>query len=219
MRFLAALFAVLVLAFVGLGFILPTDWEAKRTATFDAAPERVAEFVGQLDTWPEWSHLSTHVDADTEVSVSGATLSWGGGSVLGEGVLADFATSDGCATYGLASAEVQSVGRLCWSEVESSDPEIPPKTRLTWSESGTADGGPLVRWFAFLSMDPTLGARFDDSLGRLKELAEAEVEEAPEAPAAPAAPAAGDDDDSAGDDDDSAGTGPDRVGDEPSAQE
>ncbi|MCP4867871.1 MAG: hypothetical protein GY898_04045 [Proteobacteria bacterium] len=220
-RFLAALFVGSVLAFVGLGFVLPTDWEAKRTATFEATPERIAEYVAQLDTWSEWSHLSTHVDEETEVSVSGATLNWGGGDVLGEGVLTDFSTADECATYALSSGAVKSTGKLCWEGLPSDDPEAAPKTRLTWSENGTSDGGPLVRWYGFLSMDATLGARFDGALERLEELAEAKVEEAPESEV----PAAGDDDDSSGDDDDSSGddddsadSGTDPAGDEPPAQ-
>ena len=219
-RFLAALLALSVVSFAVVGFVLPSDWEAKRTATFEAPPARVADLVGQLDTWPDWSHLSVHTDPDAEVSVSGATLSWGGGSVLGEGVLADFSTTEDCATYGLVSSEVKSTGSLCWAQVPSDDAEAPVKTRLTWSESGTADGGPMIRWFGFLSMDATLGARFDEGLARLQELAEGEV-----AAAAPDPPLAGDDDDSSGDDDDSAGDdddsagGPDPAGDEPSAAE
>ncbi len=210
LRFAAALLAVLLVAFVGLGYVLPTDWEAKRQATFETTPDRVAAVVGQLDTWPEWSHLSTHVDEKTKVDVSGATLSWGGGDELGEGALADFSTEDGCTTYALVSGDLKSSGSICWTAEANDDPEAPPKTTVVWSETGAADGGPLVRWFSFLSVDAILGARFEDALGRLEELAEAEVEAA-----APSGDGddSGDDDDSAGDDDDSAGddddSGPD----------
>lgn len=218
LRFCSAALVVLVLAFVGLGYVLPTEWEAKRTSTFETTPARVAEIIGQLDTWADWSHLSAHVDADTEVSVSGATLSWGGGELLGDGVLANFSTTEDCATYDLVSGELKSSGRLCWEQLAQDDPEAKVKTRLTWSETGTSDGGPLVRWFGFLSIDAALGARFEAALGRLETLVKAEPQPEPETPAGDDDDSGSDDDDSAADDDDSA-VGPDTAGDDDSAKE
>jgi hypothetical protein len=221
LRFLSALLAVTVVAFLGLGFILPSTWEAKRTATFETTPDRVADLVGALDTWPDWSHFSAHVDEETKVTVEGATLTWGGGEVLGAGTLANFATANDCATYDLSSGDARSAGKLCWELVPSDDPEIGPKTRVTWSETGESDGGPLVRWFGFLSVDAALGSRFVEALGRLEELAEAEPAADAEPDPEPTPQTAADDDDSAAgtsaDDDDSA-TGPDSAGDDDSAR-
>lgn len=165
LRLTIASSAALAVIFFVVGFALPTSWEASRTMTFeDAAPDQVGHAVGDLASWPEWSVWSAEQDERIEVEVTGSGLTWKSDE-LGEGVLTVTSSGAESVTYGLASDDLQSSGEISWSAVSGDG----GGTSITWRESGEVTGGPLVRWFALLSADATVGGRIEGALERLEE--------------------------------------------------
>ena len=80
--------AATVLAAV-IGLFLPSTFEIEKSVVIKAAPERIHQFTGDLDRWPEWTPWLKE-DPDLVVTVGdqttgvGATQAWTGGSSDGE---------------------------------------------------------------------------------------------------------------------------------------
>ncbi len=164
LRFVIISSVAVALLVLVVGFVLPTSWEASRTATFeDASPRQVADAVGDLSTWPEWSVWSAEADETIEVDVTGAGFAWKS-EPMGDGVLTVTAAGADSVAYGLTSGDLQSSGELAWRAADEDGGTV-----VTWKEWGEVDGGPLIRWYAFLSADAIVGGRFEGALERLEE--------------------------------------------------
>jgi len=47
--------AAILLVFLGVGFLLPADWEAEASGRLEAAPEMVFRFLDSPEGWREWT--------------------------------------------------------------------------------------------------------------------------------------------------------------------
>lgn len=165
---------LLALVVVGVGFVLPKEYEVTREIEIDAKPEVVYSHLVDLEEWPKWSYWTEeHIDG-LEVTLGektvgeGASQSWTDASgTKGQLDIIATTTNEKIATemrYG-DSPPMTSVMSL--SSVEQ-DGE---KTKLTWYSKGSCGDGFVAGWFCLL-MPSMIGKDYDYGLQHLKELAE-----------------------------------------------
>jgi hypothetical protein len=158
--------AVLIVLFVGIGWLLPGDYRVERSTVIGASPADVVQAAADLQTWPEWSAWTRAGDPACAWEFSGegvgARMAWDGPE-HGQGVLTlteieptrglfyDLAFEDGAfvAAGGLSLAP-EGAG-----------------TRVTMWTEGDMGANPLNRWFGLL-MDGMLGGQFETGLAGLK---------------------------------------------------
>jgi len=164
--------AVLVVAAVAIGFLLPTTYEVSQSIVINAPRDRVHLLIADLEQWPKWEPWS---NADTSINTTvgvqttgvGATQSWtdqhGGGELT-------FTMSD--PDKGIAYDLTFSEKFHCKAAMlhEGEDGEV----TVTWTMNGdAAEGGirPVAGYFAQL-MPGIIQPMFADGLQRLKSAAE-----------------------------------------------
>jgi hypothetical protein len=166
------------LVFAGVGFLLPSRWEVKRSTVINAPPEVVYPFVANLKTgWPRWS-LFDYEDPDIAYSYSGPD----------EGVGAErewISDKMGNGTQRITKADPKKgvefeltmdngfalTGRLDFDPFETLGVATQTATEVTWTDTGDVGGNLLYRWMA-LFMDAMMGDTFETSLETLKREAE-----------------------------------------------
>lgn len=163
MKLVIAGAAFLLLAFLGVGFLLSGEWAAERERLVAAPPAAVLPWLEDLALWPEWSPMG-QVDGalSTPSSGVGATLAWddpqwGQGEftlteVGPEGVAYEVRVEDGALqTRGWIRLAAEGGG-----------------TRITWREEGDFGWNPLLSWFA-LGMERLQGTELEKSLDSLED--------------------------------------------------
>jgi len=160
--------SLFLIAMLGVGFLLPGDWEAERSVTVGATPDAVWPWISDLRQWDAWAPLG-----EVEGIYPGETRGvgavrewddpgWGYGSVEirevdpGSRLVYDVVVEGGLETRGTLR-----VDQLSGSS----------GTRVTWSESGDFGWNPLLSWFA-LGMEPRQGAQLSQGLESLKQRVE-----------------------------------------------
>ena len=127
--------------------------------------------VSDLHSWPDWTPWSTETDpsltwdfrgADRGV---GAVWAWSGDE-LGSGKLEITRSDPDGVDYKLASEGFVATGTIRYETIDDGN------TRVTWTDSGTLDGGPLVKWWGTLQIDAAIGGQLEAALGALKERVE-----------------------------------------------
>ncbi|MEX2466624.1 MAG: SRPBCC family protein [Gemmatimonadota bacterium] len=154
--------AVLLLAVLGLGFLLPADWEADASTVVEAPAEEVFAFLDTPEGWRRWTAWpdSGLVRSGPERG-AGAEISWddpefGSGSfqiveaVPHERVAYAVAVGNGA---------MRTEGTLTLSEE-------PGGVEISWHESGDLGRNPLMGYWAFF-MDRAQTAELERSLDRL----------------------------------------------------
>ena len=176
----AMVLAVLLVLFVGVSFLLPSEVNVNRALAVEAEPAQVHQLVGDLRRWEEWSPWE-QMDETIRVTYGettrgvGAQQSWtgksGGGTLTvtasdpQAGLVYDMTFYDGSAWVGGLAYEAADGG-----------------TRVTWSMDGETHGI-VGRWMGLL-MDRMVGPAFEQGLRNLKTAAEALAEtERPSPPA------------------------------------
>ncbi len=170
--YIIAFVVLVVAAFFGVGFVLPTSTHVERSIEIDAAPGVVFSFVADHQEFQKWSPWSS-LDPNMEVKFSGpdvglgSEMYWKGNEDVGEGtstfieyqpnsratVALDFgAMGGGTSSYILESQD-------------GGD-----KTKLTWTFD-TEHKSPIERYIGVL-MDGMLGPSYESGLADLKTLAE-----------------------------------------------
>ncbi len=156
-----------LLTMLGVGFLLPGEWEAERSVTIDATPAEVWPWLSDLRQWDAWAPLG-----EVEGIYPGETrgvgavrewddAAWGFGSVTIREVdetrrlVYDVAVEGGLETRGTLTVE----------------PASASSTRVTWTEQGDFGWNPLLSWFA-LGMEPRQGAQLSEGLDALRERVE-----------------------------------------------
>ena len=163
---------VLVVAVVGIGFILPAKWKVERSITINASAEKIYPLIANFETgWPQWSafdkeYTDSHYTSSGPQEGVGATRSWTGGS-MGDGsqTIVKASTQEGI-EFELIMIKYDSklTGKILFAPVEGG-------TRVSWIDEGTAGNNPIMRWM-ILFMDNMLGCMLEKSLQNLKALAE-----------------------------------------------
>ena len=155
--------ALLLMSFLGVGFLLSGEWSAERDRLVTASPDALRPLLEDLAVWPEWSPMGqVEGELSTPSSGVGATLSWddpqwGQGQftlteVDMDGVAYEVRVEDG---------SLQTRGRITLV------PEA-GGTRIVWREEGDFGWNPLLSWFA-LGMERIQGAELEKSLDSLEE--------------------------------------------------
>lgn len=155
--------ALLLIAFLGIGFLLPGEWSAERQRVVGAPPDEIRPLLEDLALWPQWSPMGqVEGELSTPSSGVGATLSWDdpqwgqGEFTLTEagpdGVGYDVRVEDG---------SLRTRGRIGLTPEDGG-------TRITWREEGDFGWNPLLSWFA-LGMERIQGTELEKSLDSLEE--------------------------------------------------
>ncbi len=170
LKWIGIVLVVLVVLFVGVSFLLPSDYRVERSVTIDAGPEQVHQLVGHLERWPEWTPWQ-EMDPTIETVLGdqttgiGAHQKWDGDSGSGELTFTRCDASTGIA-YDLAFDEGKhmSVGTMDYETTAEG-------TKVTWTMAGDNEGI-IGRWFGVM-MDAMVGPAFENGLAKLKTTAEA----------------------------------------------
>lgn len=161
---------VVVVAFVGIGLLLPNAYHVERSIVIAADTPTIHALVGDLKRWPEWTPWqeadpSIRIVQGTTTSGAGAQQSWTGDSGSGELTITQSSPDTGI-RYDLSFDEgaFQSEAALLYSPEGAA-------TRVTWQMSGDAGMNIVGRYFGVM-MDRMVGPMFESGLEKLKATAE-----------------------------------------------
>ena len=174
-KWFVILLAVLLAAFVAVGFVLPSGYSVERSILIDAPPETVHRLVGDLRQWPEWSPW---VEADPTIKTTfgptttgvGAHQTWTGKDGTGE---LTFTKSDprGGIEYDMVFDDrFHASGALHYEAT-------PDGTQVVWSMDGEMDN--FIGRYMGLLMNSLVGPNFESGLAKLKATSEALPAEEP----------------------------------------
>lgn len=160
---LVAVITLLLVAFLGIGFFVPSEWSAERSVDVDAPADAVWPWLADLRQWDAWAPLgevkATYPDGTRGVGARRVwdDAAWGSGEVtvtaMTESETLEYSVlvEGGLTTRGVLSLESSDRG-----------------TRVTWREEGDFGWNPLLTWFA-AGMDSRQGAQLERGLRRLKQ--------------------------------------------------
>lgn len=154
--------AVLLIGLLMLGFLLPSDWEARASKVFaDAAPEDVYPLLDAPEGWRVWTAWpDSGLDRSGPERGSGASMAWDDPE-LGEGTFRIVEVSPPeRVTYEVAVGRTM---RTTGTLTLASDGD---GVRVSWREEGTLGPNPLMGYWA-LFMDRAQTAELERSLDRL----------------------------------------------------
>jgi hypothetical protein len=169
LKWFALVLGVLLLAFIIIGFLLPSGYALERSLLIKASPEQIHQLVGDLRRWPEWAPWE---DMDPSVETLygptttgvGASQTWTSDSGGGE---LTFTKSD--PLNGIEYDMSLSGAYLCVGVVRYE--VMPTGTQVTWSMSGEMDN--FIGRYMGLLMNSMVGPPFEAGLAKLKTAAEA----------------------------------------------
>lgn len=165
--------AVVIVAFVLIGFLLPGKMEVKRSTSINASVENVFVEFNDLKNWQEWQYWNTlekpgdmNLTYGEKTSGTGAWYSWDGKntgkgkititeSIPNKSVASDIEFTGNGTAHGLYTVEPEGEG-----------------TKATMDFSFDNGMNPIGRWFS-LFMKGEIEKAFDYGLAQVKERAEA----------------------------------------------
>jgi uncharacterized protein YndB with AHSA1/START domain len=162
---------LIVVAFVGIGFILPSAFRVERSVTIAAPADKVYRLISapaQWKSWTVWNQRDPAMQITYGGPAEGAGAKWSWQSKTeGNGEMEFTAVEpDRSLTYRLSFPEfgMQSTGQLVITPQDGG-------VRVSWSNQGDMGSNPMNRWFG-LFMDSLVGPDFQAGLANLKQLAE-----------------------------------------------
>jgi hypothetical protein len=169
---------IIVIAFIGIGFMLPSEWRMERSIVINATPDRIYPYVANFQTgWPQWSAWdieysdSVYTSSGAQEGV-GAIRSWTSAK-MGNGFqeIVKANPQEGI-TFELTmtSYGTKMLGTITFTPVEGG-------TLVHWSDVGQMGNNPVMRWMG-LFMDRMMGKMLEDSLANLKQVAESQQDNA-----------------------------------------
>lgn len=167
---LLAVLIILILIVV-VGLFLPTSYTVERSVVVDAGPEKVHEYVGDLNKWEEWAPWKEEdptivITRGEKTKGVGASQSWVGESGDGALTITKDSPQEGI-EYDLVFEgglyECQS--SMMYEELEDGD------TKVTWKMNGDMNS-PIIGGYFALMMDSMVGEMFDRGLNNLKRAVE-----------------------------------------------
>ena len=171
-KWIFGLVAVLAVAIVAIGMLLPREVVVERSAEIAAPADKVFPYINNLkatEAWSPWLGL----DPDVKTTYSD----------LAEGVGAKMAWTSDDPQVGSGSMEViESVlneklvsdldfGEMGTAKVNYTLAEANGATTVTWGMTADMGAGPVGRWMG-LMMDDWVGADYEKGLANLKALVE-----------------------------------------------
>jgi uncharacterized protein YndB with AHSA1/START domain len=165
-----ALFALLLIVGGG-GLLLSSKYTVTRTATINAAPEKIYALLADPRGWKQWSAWNQRdpamaIEYSGPASGPGAIWAWKSKS-----------QGDGRMTFTTAAAPKRLAYELYFPDFNTTstgDFRLDANggaTQVTWSMDGDMGGNPVHRWMG-LFMDKMVGPDFEAGLANLKALAE-----------------------------------------------
>lgn len=160
-----SILAILLVAFVGVGFALPGSWSTERSRVVPLPADVVFVYLEDLSLWREWSSMG-----DVEGTLSdpatgaGATFAWDDPQ-WGEGVFTITAVTplrEVRYEVGVEGGSIRTVGRFELREGTGG-------TEILWREEGDFGWNPLLAYFA-LGMERMQGQELEKRLDRLEEV-------------------------------------------------
>lgn len=165
--------AVLIVALLLVGFLLPGSLHISRSTSINASTDAVFEEINDLKKWQEWQYWNT-LDTTMEVTYSektagvGASYSWKGNSKVGEGTITITESNPNKSVASDLSFSGGEPAKALYT-IES----IGDSQQLTMSIDLNFGMNPIMRWIGFLIMEKEMNKAFDYGLNNIKERAEA----------------------------------------------
>lgn len=161
-------FLILIVLLLGIGFLLPSDWDVQRSVVINAPASAIYPVVATLRTWPEWTYWNHKRDPKCEWSFEGpetgpgSIMKWDGKTHLRGSLTIDRGDPATGIEYTLEMPDMTPMKGSIAFAAEGSG------TRVTWRDSGKGNGMPWSNWTLMLLADPVMGGFFEESLGNLK---------------------------------------------------
>jgi hypothetical protein len=167
---------VLVAGILAYAATRPGSFHVERTATIDAAPERIFPLVNDFHTWTSWSSYEK-VDPAMKRTYSGAAngkgavYEWAGNNMIGEGRMEiTDASHPSRVTIKLDFIKPLEGHNIAQFTMVPT-PEKAGSTTVTWTMDGpTPYVGKLIG--VFVNTDTMIGREFETGLSNLKAIAE-----------------------------------------------
>jgi uncharacterized protein YndB with AHSA1/START domain len=166
-----AVVGILALAILGIGLVLPSQFEVSRSARIDAPADKVYDLIADPRHWSKWSAWSRR-DPQMDVTFSGppfgqgAKWSWKSKSEGRGNMEFTRVEPNRRVEYALAFPEFGMKSRGAFTLDVA-----PPGIRVTWTNAGDVGANPLKHYVAVM-MDRLVGPDFENGLANLKALAE-----------------------------------------------
>ncbi|MEM7456833.1 MAG: SRPBCC family protein [Planctomycetota bacterium] len=164
-------FLILLLLVLGIGMILPRDYDIRSQVEIDAPAEEVFARINSLPEWRSWSPWNSSdltglgIRYSGEESGTGSVQTWS--DPRGEGKLwLTESTPHESVSYSMEFANFPKLDGN-FNLAQSGD-----KTTVTWSSTGTLPSGPFYGFFAGMFTNG-MKTEYDKGLARLKEVCEA----------------------------------------------
>jgi hypothetical protein len=167
-------FAILFLAFVAIGILLPARWEADRALEIEAPPDTVFSFVDGAGKWLDWTpNLESGSELFGPEQGVGSGRRWDDENYgKGEFVITESLPPRELRYHvDVEGGSIKIDGRI---QLEPT----PSGTRVTWREEGDFGWNPILGYLAG-RMNSLQGAQLEASLASLKDAAEAAVRSPP----------------------------------------
>ncbi|MDF2177255.1 SRPBCC family protein [Aliiglaciecola sp. CAU 1673] len=162
---------ILVLLFVGVGFILPSEFKVERSISIDAPADKVYAQVVDLKNWRNWgvwfqrdpAMQVSYEGPEAEVGMVSKWVSESEGNGEMKIIAAD---ANKRLVYSLyfPDFEMGSTGEIVLKEADG-------KTEVIWQDYGDVGSNPINHYFAAM-MDSMVGPDFETGLENLKVLVE-----------------------------------------------
>ena len=176
---IVVVFAVVVIGFVIVAALQPTNFHISRQATIAAPPAAVFPHVNDLSKWRAWSPWE-NLDPDLKrtyegpSSGEGASYAWVGNSQVGEGRM----TITESKPNDLVRIRLEFIKPFqATNQSEFTFEPSGGQTAVTWSMTGknTFMGKAMS---LVMNMDKMIGKNFEDGLAKLKNVSEADAQAA-----------------------------------------
>lgn len=157
----------LLILLVIVGFLMPQEWQAKRSIVIRAKPEAIHAHIADFERWPEWMPW---IAEDPQMAITfegqrgavGSVMRWRS-EKLGDGVLTLIKSSPLTGMqYELMMKEFDQPAHGSIDLVAEGD-----GTRVTWTDEGKVGANPIMRLSVPL-LEAMLGTYFDRGLATLK---------------------------------------------------
>lgn len=157
--------AVLLLLFLGIGFVLPGNWTVERQAVLPVPPEEVFPFLDSPEGWAEWTPWpESGAERSGPPRGTGSSRRWDDAE-WGDGIFTITAAEP---PRSIAYRVEVEEGSLVTEGSILLEPAHGDSTLARWVETGDFGWNPLLGWISLL-MDRLQGREMERSLHRLGE--------------------------------------------------
>ena len=170
LKTLIVILVIVLVAFVVIGLMLPTDYLVSRSIVIDAPPRKIHANIDDLEKWPSWSPWIEN-DPTLKVTVGdkssgvGATQTWVGKDGDGSLLVTSSDPNKGV-NYDLEFNQGQYKCKANFIYVPNNE-----GTEVIWEMSGNMDA-PVVGGYFAAKMDSWVGKEFEKGLQNLKDVVE-----------------------------------------------